>query len=213
MAAGSTPAGRAMLICNKKDKFMMPDKFSLKKQKKFAILTKDKEVLELGGSAGEFVSLCKPLAKNIISIDIQPFSPDVKKADIISFLKKNKKKFGVIYARHIIEHFEHEDVLFIFQKSFKILHREGLLILVFPNTKNINVATYDFWVEFEHKRPYSDIGIIFQLEKIGFKIIKKGPDNDSWDNSLYKKILRKIRHLITGIDYEAPDYFIIAQKP
>ncbi len=192
---------------------MIPDKNSLLKQKKFALLTQNKDVLELGGGNGEFVFLCKPFAKNILSIDINPSSPHVKKSDIITFFKKNKKKFDLIYARHIIEHFEPEKVISIFKKSFESLRQNGLFIIIFPNLKNINVATYDFWVEFEHKRPYSAVGIIFELEKIGFKIIKKGPDNDSWDNSLHKKLIRKLRSLITGLPIEAPDYFIIAQKP
>lgn len=191
---------------------MIPDKLSLKKQKKFVQYTINKNVLELGGGSGEFVSLCKPVAKSILSIDIQPASPNVKKSDIISFLKKNKKKFDVIYARHIIEHFESDKVLFIFKKSYEFLCPDGILIIVSPNLKNINVATYDFWVDFEHKRPYSSTGIIYQLEKIGFKIIKKGADNDSWDNSLFKNIVRKLRNLITGLPCEAPDYFLIAQK-
>lgn len=192
---------------------MIPDKLSLKKQKKFVEFAKNKDILELGGGAGDFVSLCKPFAKSILSIDNKPLSPNVKKIDIINFLKKNKKKFDLIYARHVIEHFEPKDIIFIFNKSYQFLRPDGILIIIFPNIKNIHVATYDFWVEFEHKRPYADLGIIYQLENMGFKIVKNGPDNDSWDNAIHKKIIRKIRSLITGLPFEAPDYLIIAKKP
>lgn len=191
---------------------MGPDKFSVKKQKKFSEMTKNKEVLELGGGAGEFVSLCKPVAKSIISIDRNPKGEGVIKWDIIKFLKKNRKKFDVIYARHIIEHFEPEDVMLIFKNCYKSLNTQGILILIFPNLKNINVSTYDFWNDMTHKRPYTTSVLIEQIEKTGFTIINNGADNDSWDNSLLKNTVRWLRSLITGIPYEAPDCYIIAQK-
>jgi cyclopropane fatty-acyl-phospholipid synthase-like methyltransferase len=191
---------------------MKQDKFSMRKQKKFAEMTIDKDVLELGGGAGEFVSLCKPIAKSIISIDKEPNSKDVIKKDIIKFFKENKKKFDVIYARHIIEHFNPDDVAFIFEKSFNFLRQNGILILIFPNLKNLNVATYEFWNDLTHKRPYTPSVLSELLEKTGFKIIKNQEDLDSWDNFILKRILRKIRCLITGFPFEAPDCFIIAKK-
>lgn len=191
---------------------MEQDKFSAKKQKKFADMTKGKEVLELGGGRGEFVSLCKPIAKSIISIDLEPKGEGIIKEDVLKFLKKNKKKFDIIYARHIIEHFMPEDVILIFEYCFKYLNTEGILILVFPNLRNINVSAYEFWNDLSHKRPYTSSALIEQLEKIGFKIVNKEADNDSWDNSLLKKVVRWVRSMITGIAFEAPDYYIIAKK-
>lgn len=190
----------------------MQDKFSIKKQQKFANLTKDKDVLELGGGCGDFVSLCKPIAKSIISIDLYPTGVEVIKGEAIKYLKKNKKMFDVIYARHIIEHFNPDDIIFIFKSCYKFLRKEGILILIFPNLKNINVATYDFWNDLTHKRPYTSQVLIEQLEKMGFTIIKNGEDKDSWDNSILKNFIRKIRNFITGLSYQAPDYFIIAKK-
>lgn len=191
---------------------MGPDKFSVKKQKKFAEMTAGKDVLELGGGAGEFVSLCKPIARSIISIDLQPEGKGVIKGDIINFLKKNKKMFDIIYARHIIEHFEPEKVILIFKNCYRFLRKDGIFILIFPNLKNINVATYEFWNDLTHKRPYTASILIEKLKEIGFKIIKSGEDKDSHDNSVIKRIIRKIRTLITGLSFEAPDCFIIAKK-
>jgi len=123
---------------------VIKDEFSLKKQKIYIKFAKNKDILELGGGAGDFVSLCKPFAKSILSIDNKPASPDVKKFDIINFLKQNKRKFDLIYARHVIEHFEPEDIIFIFNKSYQFLRPDGILIIIFPNIRNIHVATYDF---------------------------------------------------------------------
>ena len=51
------------------------------------------------------------------------------------------------------------------------------------------------------------------LEREGFIDVKIKQDEDSWDNSLPKRIIRKIRSIIVGIPYESPDVYITATKP
>lgn len=192
---------------------LVPDKDVTKKLLKYARICKSKDVLELGGGKGEFLELCEKIgAKKIVSIDLEPGHPKVKKYEIIKYLKKTKEKFDVIFARHILEHFTPQNVLLIMKHAFRILRKNGLFIIIVPNLKNLDVATNDFWREFEHIRPYNDVGLKRNLEWIGFKIIKSGQDKDSWDSSWYKEIIRKIRKLIVGFPYEAPDYFIVAEK-
>ncbi|GEM_PF-1809316 len=192
---------------------LVADKNAMKKQLKYAKLCEGKEVLEIAGGNGEFLELCiKMGAKKIISIDIAPGHPKVKKYDIIKYIKKTKNKFDVIYARHILEHFSPQNVEIIMKQAYKILRKNGLFIIIVPNLKNLNVTTNDFWLEFEHIRPYNDVGLKRNLEWAGFKIVKSGQDKDSWDSSWYKELIRKIRRLIVGFPYEAPDYFIIAKK-
>lgn len=192
---------------------LVADKNAMKKQLKYAKLCKGKEVLELAGGNGEFLELCiKMGAKKIISIDIAPGHPKVKKCDIIKYIRKTRSKFDIIFARHILEHFPPSKVEFIMKQVYRILRKNGLFIIVVPNLKNLDVATNDFWREFEHIRPYNDIGLKRNLEWTGFKIVKSGQDKDSWDSSWYKELIRKVRSLIVGFPYEAPDYFIIAEK-
>ena len=192
---------------------MVIDKNSSKIQTKYSRMAFGKNVLELGGGNGEFVSLCEDKVASILSIDSQPTSEKVRKSDIISFLKKNKKKFNFIYARHVVEHFHPKKLEEILKLVYKAMTAGGEFVMILPNMKNPNVATYYFWGDFEHARPYSDIGLIYKLEGIGFKIVKQGPDKDSWDNAWYKNIVRKIRSIITGLPSEAPDLCIISRKP
>ncbi|MBP7792725.1 MAG: class I SAM-dependent methyltransferase [Candidatus Goldbacteria bacterium] len=192
----------------------IPDPLSDKRQRKYAAMCSGRNVLELGGVKGQFIDLAiEAGAKSVISIDRIPMDKRVKKADIIKFLKSTKKKFGAVYARHMLEHFPPENVAEIIKNVFKCLEPGGIFIIVIPNTNNIAIATSEFWREFEHVRPYSAIGMKQVLERKGFIDVKIKQDEDSWDNSLPKKIIRKIRSIIVGIPYESPDVYITATKP
>lgn len=116
---------------------LVPDKDVTKKLLKYARICKSKDVLELGGGKGEFLELCEKIgAKKIVSIDLEPGHPKVKKYEIIKYLKKTKEKFDVIFARHILEHFTPQNVLLIMKHAFRILRKNGLFIIIVPNLKN-----------------------------------------------------------------------------
>jgi hypothetical protein len=86
------------------------------------------------------------------------------------------------------------------------------MILVFPNMKNIHVAMYEFWSDPTHARPYTGEELSDMASKKGFKIIKACADKDSWDNSAFKRFVRVIRKIISGVPNEPPDYFLVAEK-
>jgi SAM-dependent methyltransferase len=192
----------------------VPDPDSGKKQRKYAAMCKGRDVLELGGVTGRFIGLCNEAgAKSVTSIDWDPQDKRVIKADILKYLKSTKKKFDAVYARHMLEHFPPESVVLIMKNVYKCLKPGGIFIIVVPNLNNLAVATNEFWREFEHVRPYSAKGISQNLERAGFKINRISPDEDSWDSNPFKKLVRAIRSLIVGIPYEAPDVYLVAEKP
>jgi SAM-dependent methyltransferase len=191
----------------------VPDENTGKKQRKYAAMCRDRDVLELGGVMGTFIDLCNEAgAKSVTSIDREPQDKRVIKADILEYLESTKKKFDAVYARHMLEHFPPESVQAIMKNTYKCLRTAGIIIIVVPNLNNLAVATTEFWREFEHVRPYSAKGISQNLERIGFKIVKISPDEDSWDSNPMKKIVRAIRSVIVGIPYEAPDVYVVAEK-
>ncbi|HDQ25550.1 MAG TPA: methyltransferase domain-containing protein [bacterium] len=189
------------------------DRDSAKKQKKYALLCAGRDVLDLGGVDGAFIGICMEAgAKSVISVDRAPLDKRVIRADVIKYLKTTKKKFGAVHARHIIEHLKPEDAVLMMKNVLKRLRPGGIFIIVTQNPKNLSVGTAGFWEDFEHVRPYPMAAVCRNLENNGFGILKSEQDNDSWDNNPVKRIVRAIRSLITGIPYEAPDYFIVAVK-
>jgi SAM-dependent methyltransferase len=192
---------------------VLPDPDSDKKQRKYAKMCAGRDVLELGGVRGRFIDLCMEAgAKSVTSIDRMPLDPRVIKADILKYLKTTKKKFDAIYARHLLEHFGPEHVVFIMKYAYRCLKPGGIFIVVVPNMNNLFIAMNEFWREFEHARPYPATGLAQTLEKNGFRIKKVAQDEDSWDTNPLKKLIRAIRSAIVGIPYEAPDVYLIAEK-
>ena len=188
------------------------DSKSLNKQNKFIDLCHNKRVLELGCGFGEFRNACLKITRKIVSIDIFPQVDGVKKADIIDYLKATRNKFDVVYARHIIEHLFPEKALYMIERSYEVLDKGGLLVIVTANPRNIHIITDAFWREFDHVRPYTMTGVSQKMEKAGFKILKCQPDNDTWGNDIFRRIARRLRGLITGLPQEAPDFYVIGEK-
>lgn len=200
---------------NKKNQkyIKIEDPASLKKQEKYAKMCAARDVLELGGVDGAFIDLAISAgAKSVVSIDREPTDKRVIKAEIVKFMRSTKMKFDAIYARHMLEHFKPSDVLLIMKNALRILRPGGIFIIVLPNMNNLYIAACEFWREFEHVRPYSDLGIRQNLENIGFEIIKREPDKDSWDSNPIKVFVRFIRSLIIGMPCEAPDVCVVAHK-
>lgn len=189
------------------------------KQVKFAeYFKRGDKVLELGSGVGDFLSLCTEKGINAVGVDKNDRSgrpPGLKiiKKDILAFIKKEKSnKYDGVYARHLVEHFFPEQLRQLFAGIYRVMKKGGRLILVFPNMKNLHVATYEFWNDETHARPYT-VEVIARLagEK-GFKTIKFGPDKDSRDNSIIKNTGRFLRKIATGMPDESPDFFFIAEK-
>jgi len=192
---------------------LVPDPDSDRKQRKYAAMCKNRDVLELGGVMGRFIDLCGEAgAKSVTSIDRVPLDKRIIKADILKYLNTTKEKFDAVYARHMLEHFPPESVLLIMKNAYRVLRPGGIFIIVIPNLNNLAIATKEFWREFEHVRPYSPEGIAQNLQRAGFKVNKVSPDEDSWDSNPLKKIIRAIRSAIVGIPYEAPDVYLVAEK-
>lgn len=188
------------------------DKEGEQKQIKYARLCQGGKVLEVGAAGNVFKKLCNSIAKTkVISIDINPIEKGVIKAEAVKYLKNKRSFFNSIYARHVLEHLNAPDALNFIYYSFCALKPGGKLIIVVPNTNNLNVLS-DIWRDFEHKRPYAAAGIALQMQRVGFESVNLGEDVDSWDNSILKQMVRKLRSLIIGFPCEAPDIYIIGYK-
>ena len=172
-----------------------------------------KKVLELGSGKGEFLKACKDAGITVTGVDLYGDDKGIIKSDAMKYLKKTKKQsFDGVYARHFVEHFTPENLEKMFKMISAVLKKDGRFIMIFPNLRNINVSTYEFWSDPTHVRPYTPGAIASILEKAGFRLEKHGPDYDNWDNSLLKNIVRKTRAAILGIKSGPPDYYVIAVK-
>jgi len=189
------------------------------KQKKYIkFLIPGGTVLELGSGRGDFLKVCKEAGIEAAGVEKDKKAAcnegfKVFNSDIKSFLRRAKPaKYSNIYARHIVEHFFPAELRKIFNGAYRCIKKGGRFITIFPNTKNINVSSHEFWTDETHARPYPGEAVMKMLIEAGFEIIANGPDKESWDNSALKNIARGLRSAITGLPFEAPDYYVVAEK-
>jgi SAM-dependent methyltransferase len=131
----------------------------------------------------------------------------------VLYMKHEKKSvYDGVYARHIFEHFNSNDLGALIKDISRVLKPGGILVAILPNRKNIGVATSEFWKDTTHVKPYSSEEIGLLIKAAGLEVSLAGNDTDSWDNSIIKNMLRFFRDALCGIKNEPPDYYITAVK-
>lgn len=180
---------------------------------------KGSSVLDIGCGSGVFLEVLNEKGIKGVGVDIcdeyinhcRNKSLEVYKEDGITFLKNSKINFDGVFASHIVEHFEPDEVLEFLKLAYEKLNKSGKIILITPNTRDLDVITERFWLDLSHKRPYPLVLLEKLFAETGFKVLDKGEDKDTvpkFKISL-KAILREIRfspYIRRG------DYFIVGEK-
>jgi SAM-dependent methyltransferase len=195
-------------------------------QSKYADIFLPKEsVLDVGCGNGTFLELLRE--RQVIGIGIDTSLDVVKNglskglhiehSDALTFFKKAKNKYDGLMLSHIIEHLQPPDLINLLELANKRLNKNGRVIIVTPNFKDIEVATSTFWLDITHIRPYP-LPLLKQLfEYSGFSVSSMGYDPDTGGGRPpYYKILSFGRYIFRKIrfgEYSGNgDIFLIAKK-
>ena len=188
-----------------------------KQEKYLDYFKEDGAILELGSGGGDFLSICSERGREVTGVDIvkPPISGKFKffYGTIEKFLGSYRgKKFSGIYMRHVVEHFWPDELGKLLKKCSSVLSDNGRLVVIFPNTANINVMLRDFWSDETHKRPYTAQSLSNIAVKSGFNPVSAGPDMDSFGGGVLRALIRQTRKMITGLPQEPPDYYAVFAK-
>ena len=181
-------------------------------------------VLDLGCGTGLFLELLKQRGVHGTGVDV--FKPavdacrakdlDVERADLLQFLHRTRTTFDGIFCSHIVEHLSPDDAHRLLADANRVLSDRGLIIILTPNTKDLEVMTERFWLDPTHVRPYPLKLLHAMLEHWGFDIVKEGLDRDSARRIPKRRptetidyILQKLRW---GKYFGKGDTFIIGRK-
>jgi SAM-dependent methyltransferase len=178
-------------------------------QKKYASMFQPKEeVLDLGCGNGVFLELLRERSVRGVGVDSFPScieacrkkGLEARQAELLQFVETTDEKYDGIFCSHIVEHLTPQTVLKLFAHSRRILRPGGRIIIVTPNTRDIEVMTERFWLDITHVRPYPIPLLERMLEHEGFTIEKSGIDPDSGipllsknPVLLAKKVMKKLR--------------------
>ena len=106
---------------------------------------KNKKILDIGCGTGEFLKNYHDLNNKCLGIDIQQnfkfknkIGFTLRNTDFKNFIKKNKKKFDIIFIFEFLEHLNFSDREFLFKNLFKLLNRKSL---IFISTLNKNIIS------------------------------------------------------------------------
>ncbi|MFW5704363.1 MAG: class I SAM-dependent methyltransferase [Nanoarchaeota archaeon] len=142
--------------------------------KKYSKINPKKELLEIGCGEGKFL---KSISKKIKVYGIEPdikFANSLKKDFGDKILNEKydeinlKKRFDVIYLRHVFEHFF--DYTLVLNKLKNNLKKEGIIYINIPNCENERIM-YESVVNHPHIWHFTLEGFKKTLEKQNFQIL------------------------------------------
>lgn len=127
-------------------------------------------VLDLGAGYCNFIN--NIIARKRIASDI---NPDVKVYlnEGIEFIlgttrnlsKLKSNSIGVVFSSNLFEHFDDHQMDVTLKQIWRILKKNGLLIIIQPNYK---YAYREYFDDYTHKKVYSHISLSSLLETYGF---------------------------------------------
>lgn len=139
-------------------------------------ISTDSTVLDVGAGYGEFIFNIK--AKNKIALDLNTYIKDICIANNIRFLNQDctkeweleKNSVDIVFSSNFLEHLYYKsDIDKVLKQAYKVLKKDGKIILLGPNIRFVYDEYWDFW---DHHLALSDRSIREVLKMNGFKIEK-----------------------------------------
>ena len=140
------------------------------------------KALDVGCGRGEWLEILKENGyENAKGIDLnrimvaksQELSLDVKQADVIEYLASlEDESLSLITGFHIVEHLPFEVLMRLFQESYRVLQKGGIVIFETPNPENILVGAHYFYTDPTHINPLVPATLYFIAEQNGFNDIE-----------------------------------------
>jgi len=141
-------------------------------EKLFSEVDRNARILDVGSGKGRNIKLLNELGfSNVLGVEINKElvdlanSNNLKTVSVGSF-KELDGKYDVILFSHVIEHFNHDDLLKFLESYFAYANDYGEVIILTP------LESKFFYHDFDHVKPYHPQGIetVFsnKLEQIQF---------------------------------------------
>lgn len=181
-------------------------------------------VLELACGYGVFLEVLRERDVKGTGVDIFGEALDVcrhkglsvEKAEVTRFVATTEERFDGIFCAHLIEHLPGDTIPEFVMNCYRILRPGGRLILITPNSQNIQVITETFWLDLTHERLLPRILLESLLKDAGFRVLASGDDPDTRrvlrGGSISMRLKYWLARLRFGKMYTAGDTFVVGVK-
>lgn len=150
-------------------------------------------------SSENAVTLCKGKGLNVIH------------TSVLSHLKKMEPvSLGGIFCAHVIEHMHPDEVIRLFDESYRVLKPNGTLIIITPNPKDLR-TTERFWLDITHVRPYPEKLLTALLNEKGFSKIRVEEDKEPAQNPMVRIVKWFLKLWFMGFMFRG-DLVVIAER-
>lgn len=188
-------------------RFRTDDGISIRQQRELAKYFGDAKgpVVDLGCGRGAMLEILR--SGGVSSYGVDTFSPaleacrrkglQVVEADIFSHLEELPEcSVGGIFCAHVIEHLHPPEALRLLRESHRVLSPGGVLVLVTPNPRNLQVLSEGFWLDLTHVRFYPARLLKPLLDDAGFSFAQSFEDRyTAYSMSLHRRIAGFLRHV------------------
>ncbi|MDY9927195.1 class I SAM-dependent methyltransferase [Methanosarcina sp.] len=183
---------------------------------KYLPLDKSAKIIDLGCGLGHCLYFLKVNNyMNISGIDLVKENVEfcklkefkVEQENIIDYISSSNEKADTFILSNVLEHFSYQEIIQIINSLYKLLNRNGRIIIIVPNCNNVyGLATY--FSDITHKSPlteksFEDLMLNTEITKFSFENLIVYPNVVLLDAiiKIYNKLifnLRKTNNLING---------------
>jgi len=140
------------------------------------------QLLDVGCGRGEWLEILKEHGySNIKGLDMnrvvlsssKELDLNVIESDAVEYLTSlEDESLSIITGFHIIEHLPFKILMKLFEESYRVLKKDGMIIFETPNAMNILVGSFDFYLDPTHINPLHPLTIGFIAKQVGFSKTK-----------------------------------------
>lgn len=191
-------------------------------------------ILDIGCGRGEWLELLREYGYHPVGVDMnadmvkraQRKGLTVIESDALAYIRSlPDNSVCLATAFQVIEHISYNELNELIKELYRVLEKDGVIILETPNAANIKVGSYNFYLDPTHNKPIHHQFLEFIAEKSGFEKIKivnwnQNEIDEWWTNVLSQNeeklmdspLFRTIVETVKENFYISPDYALIAQK-
>ena len=177
-------------------------------------------ILDLGCGRGEWLEVLRDagypargVERNRLMVEhCRSKTLEVEERDILEYLSVlESESVGFVTVFHVVEHLEHEQLLFLLKQVRRVLRSGGMLLIETPNPENLLVGSCRFYLDPTHKKPIPPDLLRFLVGRYGFIDLEVLPLHPCSSRERLQDGGQNER--LNDVLYGPQDYAVVGHKP